>query len=124
MFAKCSHDIFGIVVSMRSAAHLLVAVLAWSLAPGVNELAENLWHLAVSGHSAHAIGQGEDHAPEGDEHGCSGTLHLCGCYHSTQAVVAQRRDIHLHAVDARLLGLVPASPLEPFVAGLLRPPQG
>lgn len=107
----------------RSAAHLLIAVLVWSLTPGLNELAENLWHLAVSGHTAHAIEQGNDHAPEGDEHGCSGTFHLCGCHHSPPTELVRRHHANIPAPSARLAGLATTPPIEPFLAGLLRPPR-
>jgi hypothetical protein len=106
-----------------AAAHFLVAVLVWSLTPGLNELAENIWHLAVSGHSAHAIEQGEDHAPEGDEHGCSGTFHLCGCHHSPPTELAGRPVDSIPAPSARLMGLATTPSIEPFLAGLLRPPR-
>ena len=108
---------------MRSAAaHLLVAVLVWSLTPGLNELAENVWHLAVSGHTAHAIEAGEDHVPESDERGCSTTFH-CGCPNLPPADFVCRQDIQTPAPSARLMGLATNPPVEPFLAGLLRPPR-
>lgn len=67
---------------------LLVLGLAWLLVPGLTEAAENLWHLAVAGHAAHAMAAGDDHAPRGDEHGCSGSFHLCACHHSTTPILA------------------------------------
>ena len=39
-------------------------------------------------HGAHAQDAGADHAPDGDEHGCSGTFHLCSCHHSPPTVLA------------------------------------
>lgn len=61
---------------------LLVLGLVWGLTPGLTEVTENLWHLAASGHSAHAAEEGPDHAPQDEEHGCTGTFHLCSCHHS------------------------------------------
>ena len=107
----------------RASTQLLVAVLVWSLTPGLNEFAENVWHLAVSGHTAHAIEQGEDHAPEGDEHGCSGTFHLCSCHHSPPTELVRQPDAFDPAAGARQSGRATTPPAEPFLAGLLRPPQ-
>lgn len=64
------------------AARILVAVLVWALTPGLLEVSENVWHLVAAGHTAHAASQGADHEPAGDEHGCTGTFHLCSCHHT------------------------------------------
>lgn len=61
---------------------LLVVLLLWAFTPGLVEVTENMGHLLVAQHLAHAVDQGADHAPEGDEHGCSGTFHVCSCHHS------------------------------------------
>lgn len=66
----------------RFPVQLLVAGLIWAITPGLAEVAENAWHLVVAGHQAHALDRGADHAPAGDEHGCSGTFHLCSCHHT------------------------------------------
>jgi hypothetical protein len=63
----------------RVRATVVCAVLAWTLVPGINELAENLGHLAREGHLAHAAPDGDRHEPIGPEHGCTGTVHLCSC---------------------------------------------
>lgn len=60
----------------------LVLVLVGGLVPGLIETTENLWHLATAGHTAHAASQGADHEPAGDEHGCTGTFHLCSCHYT------------------------------------------
>jgi hypothetical protein len=67
---------------------VLVLALTWLLCPGLTEVTENLWHVATTGHHAHALEAGDDHAPEGDEHGCSGTFHVCTCCHSAPAQAA------------------------------------
>ncbi len=107
----------------RVSVQTLVAVLAWTLVPGLNEFAENVWHLAASGHTAHAIDAGEDHEPEGDEHGCSATFHLCGCHQSSPIDLVPRHVAQRPAPDVRLRGPSTSPPAEPFLAGLLRPPR-
>jgi hypothetical protein len=62
----------------------LAVVVLVALTPGTGELFENLGHLLVEGHLAHAEEQGDDHSAPGSEHGCNGTFHLCSC-HSTQS---------------------------------------
>ena len=66
---------------MRIGLKLLVLLLGWQMVPGMTEIVENIVHLAQNGHLAHAIDDAQ-HAPEGDEHGCSGTFHLCQCHSS------------------------------------------
>lgn len=61
---------------------LLVAAAVMLGPTGFAEAAENVLHLAMSGHVAHA--NGHDQADEGDahrdlEHGCVGDYHSCGC---------------------------------------------
>lgn len=68
---------------------VLVVGLAWLLTPGLTEVTENLWHLAVAGHTAHSLAAGDDHRPRDDEHGCSGTFHFCACHHSVTPTLAQ-----------------------------------
>lgn len=58
----------------------LVFVLLLALAPGLGEVVENVVHLVVHGHLAHAEAQGDHHAERLPEHGCSGTFHLCSCH--------------------------------------------
>jgi len=60
-----------------------VFALLLALAPGLGEVVENLFHLAIEGHAAHALGHGDSHAARGPEHGCSGTFHLCSCHSSS-----------------------------------------
>lgn len=65
---------------MQSRLHTAtLLVLIVLLIPGAFEVMENLWHLGATGHVAHAADAGADHAPEGQEHGCSGTFHFCTC---------------------------------------------
>lgn len=104
--------------------HVLVVVLLWGLTPGLVEVTENVWHLAVAGHMAHAPGHGPSHAPHGDEHGCSGPFHLCSCHHSLAfdlipALGALRlrepwREVSRAGADAVS---------EPSLPGLDRPPR-
>ncbi|HMB52662.1 MAG TPA: hypothetical protein VKU40_05060 [Thermoanaerobaculia bacterium] len=73
---------------MRAPRLLLTLLLVTALVPGLVEVAENAWHQATEGHTAHAADRGGDHAPEGDEHGCSGTVHVCSCHHSVYSDLA------------------------------------
>jgi hypothetical protein len=103
---------------------VLVLALAWLLCPGLAEVAENAWHLATTGHHAHALEAGADHAPDGDEHGCSGTFHVCTCCHSAPAQAASpqaaRPGAILHEGPAVFAS---ATPLPPDLPGVDRPPR-
>ena len=102
---------------------LFTMALIWSMTPGLTEFVENVWHLAVSGHSAHAIDAGPDHAPEGDEHGCSGTFHLCTCHHTPPTDLAQGNACDVRQPTVSLMATKSEPPVEPALAGLLRPPR-
>lgn len=78
---------------------LVVATLAWLLVPGLSEATENLWHLLRTGHGAHDLSAGAGHAPQDEEHGCTGTFHLCSCHHTVPSELAP-------AVDLRRCGAV------------------
>jgi len=75
---------------MRLGSQIIALVVAWQMAPGMTELAENLVHLVTTGHSAHAIDD-EQHAPEGDEHGCTSTFHVCQCHSSAPFVMSMSK---------------------------------
>jgi len=101
----------------------LILALIWMLTPGLTETAENLWHVVRWGHAAHAADQGADHEPKGDEHGCSGTFHLCSCHHSTSATLTPAiAGTDLPALD-RSLSALTSSAESPLLAGLFRPPR-
>lgn len=63
---------------MSRVFQLCALLLAFLLTPGSAELVENVVHLASDGHTAHAVDDAE-HAPAGDEHGCTGMMHCCTC---------------------------------------------
>jgi hypothetical protein len=71
---------------VRKFSQVLVIVLASQMVPGAGEFLESAVHLVQTGHTAHALADGE-HDPEGAEHGCSGPFHVCQC-HSTIAFTA------------------------------------
>lgn len=111
---------------MRYAAtRVLVVALIWMLTPGLTESAENLLHLLGSGHVAHALSQGPDHEPMGDEHGCSGTFHVCSCHQTLPTALAVARatqKLTLQTMDSTTAG---GSLFEgPDLPGLYRPPKG
>lgn len=66
----------------------LVLALIHGLVPGLGELAEAAVHYVVAGHLAHSDADHGDLGDVGDEHGCGGAQHLCGCC-ASQAFVAQ-----------------------------------
>ena len=71
------------VVFVRLIA-LLLTVAMW---PGLSELVELTVHAAEHGDVAHGDDDEHENAPLGeDEHGCSGTFHLCPCHQPTPAV--------------------------------------
>ena len=57
----------------------LVLALIHGLVPGLGELAEAGVHYVVKGHLAHSDADHGDLGDVGDEHGCGGAQHLCGC---------------------------------------------
>ena len=67
---------------------VLALLLIFGLMPGGAEIIENVVHLATDGHTAHAVDDAA-HAPQGVEHGCSGSMHLCECHSSPSFLVAK-----------------------------------
>ncbi|MBT8464900.1 MAG: hypothetical protein KJO57_09450 [Deltaproteobacteria bacterium] len=55
--------------------------MVYAMVPGASEIVENVSHLLVEGHAAHELADA-DHEPQGEEHGCSGTFHMCHCHTS------------------------------------------
>jgi len=108
---------------MRRLWKISALVLALAMMPGTFEVTENTAHLVTEGHLAHATPDGDHHGPADSEHGCTPTLHVCGCHASLAlleptappseefraADLNQRR-----ASDRRLNGFLPT---------LDRPPQ-
>jgi len=109
---------------MSRLSQLAVLGLAALVTPGVVEVTENLWHLATRGHEAHAAEAGADHAPDGREHGCSGTFHLCTCCHTAPAAAAPPPSSTIaDAPEPSLASGGGAAPRSPFLPPLDRPPQ-
>jgi cytochrome c5 len=109
---------------MRLPARLFALCLMMLVMPNLTEAAENVWHLLSTGHDAHAVEAGADHAPEGDEHGCSGTSHLCACCHTAPVDSAPRLTVRV--VDAPEQGAprtIPVGHTSPFLSSLDRPPR-
>lgn len=94
-----------------------------AILPGTGELVENVAHLALEGHFAHAEADGDHHPPSGPEHDCTPTLHLCGCH----ASLALAGDCALPAIRLRATGFSAGRPFEPPLTGFTppidRPPQ-
>ena len=64
----------------------LALVLVWQMIPATGELAENVVHLLLEGHLAHALPDA-DHQPEDAEHSCSGPYHFCFCHTGPSFVI-------------------------------------
>ncbi len=101
-----------------------VAVLMmYLMTPGSGELTENIVHLVMNGHTAHALDDA-DHQPEDDEHGCSGPYHVCQCHTST-GFLAGVGDVRLgaaFAAGARLSWGAEDAKADGCLAGVFRPP--
>lgn len=101
----------------RLANILLVTLLVFLVTPGLIEAGENFWHLVTEGHGAHSPAAGEDHEPEGDEHGCTGSFHLCTCHRtppSRTEPVSDLADERMGGRKARQAGAqVPIGPPHP-----------
>ncbi|MGN6106015.1 MAG: hypothetical protein ACTHU0_12985 [Kofleriaceae bacterium] len=109
---------------MRS--RILALLLALSIVPSAMELVELVVHWAEHGDLAHAERDRHDTAPLGaDEHGCSGTFHLCSC-HTVNAVppalapVVNRTDCDGRSTSTVALDRAgegaPAPPIRPPIA--------
>lgn len=73
------------------AVRLIALLLTVAMWPGLSELVELTVHAAEHGDLAHAEDDDHDGSPLGeDEHGCSGTFHLCPCHHPTPVVGPSR----------------------------------
>ena len=98
---------------------LVALVLVVALWPGAGELIEQTVHVVQYGDLPHD----DDHGatPLGqDEHGCSGTLHLCQC-HQPAPVITAGAAVAIARLDAKR----PTVALEPVVrvgVGMTAPP--
>lgn len=110
-------------VVLRLAGRLLVLALAWVLTPGLAEVTENVWHLAVAGHTAHAAGEGADHVPEDAEHGCNGTFHVCSCHHTPASDLVPAPALRLADPGRELALFRSVDAPEPPLPRLDRPPR-
>lgn len=104
-------------------ARLLVLGLVLAMTPGLAEVVENVAHLAVSGHGAHAADQGPDHEPTGDEHGCSGTFHVCSCHSSVPSDLVRPTDGRRSAAPQPVGSIPSPLPSSPILPVPDRPPQ-
>lgn len=63
-------------------------LMTFVMTPGSAELVENAFHLVQHGDVAHDGSPGHGHTESGDEHGCSGSYHICVCHHTTAFVAS------------------------------------
>jgi hypothetical protein len=57
--------------------------MAYLMVPSSGELTELAVHVLEHGDSAHSESAGHERPDGDDEHGCSGTFHLCLCHHTS-----------------------------------------
>jgi len=100
--------------------NILLLALAFSMSPGLVELAEDSVNIALDGHSDHE--EGEDACPE---HGCTPLSHHCGCCTSIAVTVAP--DVDRVPVSIPVHGTWVSDAHRPGPKGtrarLLRPPR-
>jgi len=96
--------------SIRTYRRWLACVVAFMLFPGAPEALTDVGHLIVDGHSVHDVVHADDHPP-GDEHGCSGLVHVCRCCTSPPALAGAS------------LSLLPA-PTRVTLVRVVRPARG
>ena len=70
----------GAIVVVLVRARILALLLVLSIVPSTMELVEAVVHWAEHGDSAHGDGHASSALGGTDEHGCSGTFHLCACH--------------------------------------------
>jgi hypothetical protein len=73
------------LVRVRWVAKASLIVAIGLMLPGSVELAQDALHLAIEGHTVH---EDEHSHGDGNEHGCSGPYHACGCCASATFVTA------------------------------------
>jgi hypothetical protein len=80
-------------------ARIVALLIVLSIVPSSMELIEVAVHWIEHGDLAHGDQDGHDTSALGtDEHGCSGTFHLCGCH--TASVLAPSIATVVHGFDA------------------------
>jgi hypothetical protein len=102
---------------------IVVLSLTFAMMPGVFEVLENSAHLVQEGHLAHAKSADDHHDPASPEHGCTPTLHLCGCHASLTFLVPQFTLPPSLAAHSSRAAVDRDLPLSQFAARLERPPQ-
>lgn len=81
---------------------ILALLLALSLLPSM-EVIELAVHLVQHGDLAHGERDGHERSALGsDEHGCTGTFHLCGCHTASATTPAEAAAHALHYPTTRL----------------------
>ena|SRR3990167_8770357 len=79
-----------------------------TIVPSAMEMVEAVVHWVEHGDSAH--GDGHDASALGtDEHGCSGTFHLCGCHSANVMAPSVVVAMDLHTRSDHEAGVEPVS---------------
>ena len=110
--------------SMRPALGLfLLLTFVATVNPVVIEGIENVVHLGMEGHLAHAAEDGDDHEPASPEHGCTDLAHSCGCCASqVYSIASSPTPTRSEAVSPAPSEDGPSLP-HGFLGSLERPPK-
>lgn len=108
---------------MRLVFRYIAVLLVFLMTPAAGEVAENIVHFVVNGHTAHAVDDAA-HQPDDREHGCSGLFHVCGC-HSSVPFTVTRTSLDLSfgvPAERELHWWHESSPKSGHGTGVFRPP--
>ncbi len=85
MLENCARS-FSAKSGMRRILPYVAMLMVYLMTPSAGEFTENLVHLLIEGHTAHAIDD-DAHEPNSPEHGCWGPFHVCSCHASVAFTV-------------------------------------
>lgn len=94
-------------VGMLVRSRILALLLVLAVIPSGMELVELAVHIAKYGDVAHADQHDKSKSPLGsDEHGCSGTFHICSCHQVVTATTPLTATVDCVRAPAQSLAIV------------------
>ena len=113
----------GAIVELLVRARILALLLTLSIVPSTMELVEAVVHWVEHGDSAHGDGHETSAFGGTDEHGCSGTFHLCPCHTANVLASAVVLDLNVYSFLDFEACVAPASRIgQGATAPPIRPP--
>lgn len=100
-------------------ARFVACVALFFVTPGVEELAQDLAHVVLDGHTFH------DEGHEAPDHCCSGAFHFCSCHAEVPAVAVALSRLSTLAFPSPVVMPAPlpsGGALPSHARGILRPP--